>query len=927
MTRTVSVVLLWATLSGAAWSYAQDLPPTALNNQPAVPLAENPQQRTSLELAEEALTAGLSSTATQLFTQVLKQPTLRTKERERAALGLAAAQIERTHPEAAKAALQGLPDSPRKALYEGLLALLENDLPAATAAAEKAEPNALPAHEVAWGHTLRALIATAKGDNLIVNVQTAAATKAAVSEEQRQRIEVLSYRALILAGKVDDVTIAVLKERVSNADDSPLAFAFARNLALAYAHLNTATSRDQAVAVLENVKKVAPLAEPRRAEADLLIGLIRGHKTAKGRQALYAAAQNPANPSVRLTALRALVAAAEEAETIDAKSIANEVYDFLMKRADGQLSYLCPRNPAVLDAIHLARAQLMLVAGNREMARQAASDLLKDVPASPLAREATRTLALTAWSDGSYRTAASFLSTLAEGKSGLPRDVLRTAAADCLFLAADYALAEKAYATVQQETTGADLAVSAFHQRVLCLLASGDDSKLWTRTAEIIEAAQASTKIPKERLWVGTWLLVEDARKASQTEEAARLLKRLSPIITNTNTDYALRFDWQKALVALANRDPSTAAKLADDLARRLDDLPADASSELRAEAPKLRGHVALLKARTALGANSGKGLAELEAIRKKYGKVPAAASSYLVEGRHLAARGQHQEAQNLFLALAKDFGGDPALTEFAEIGLYEAAEEAAIQAPELGEAKLKEAVEILETFTEKYPQSPLLFRVALRRAELLSSLGDFDKALYVLSGLIREKPDHPYRPQAEMARANALMGLAELRRIPSGDKKGELDRQRVAIAAAAYENVAIAWARDQDTLVEARYKLAFALLERAKAEGLKSSDALSTRLEAKTVLLRALGSLRQNNATDETSFGPAGRTWVASAIFLLGSLCEEEGDKAEAIAVYRLIPDLNRALPAGERRLPGQTAAENKLESLRGKTNKTTQR
>jgi len=906
MQRRVSVLLLALAVCWAGTGFAQDLPPTALNSTPAVPTSENPRQRTLLELADEALAAGLSTTAAQLYAASLKTPGISAKERERASLGLAAGQIERTRANEAKATLKGLPDSPRKALYEGLVALLDNDLAAAAAAAEKAAPENLPTNETAWGHALRALIATAKGDSLGVNTHLANATRTAVSEEQRQRIEVLSFRASILAGKVDDVTISVLRERAANAKGSPLAFAFSRNLALALARKDR---RNEAVNAL---KEAAPLPDTRQAEADLLCGLILGYDSAEGRRFLQLAAKNPANPAVRLTALRALVAAAADAKPSDAKAIANEVYDFLMKRPEGQLRFECPRDPAVLDAIHLARAQLMLVAGNREKARQAASDLLKDVPASPLAREATRTLALTAWGDGSYRLASSFLNTLAEGKTGIPRDVLRTVSADCLFLAADYALAEKAYATIQAETEGADLATSAFHQRVLSALASAGDAKLWNHTAEIIEAAQRSSKIPKERIWVAVWSLVEDARKANETEEAARLLQRLSPLIARTNTDFALRFDWQRALIALANRDPGTAARLADDIARRLDNLPDDASSELKVSAPQLRGHAALLKARTALGANPGKGLADLEALRKKYGKVPATASSYLVEGRHLAALGRHAEAQARFLALAKEFAGDAALTEFAELGLYEAAEEAARQAPVEGEEKLKEAVELLEKFMESHPQSPLLFRVALRRAELLRSLGDFDRALLVLNGLIREKPDHPYRAQAEMARADSLLGLAELRR----DRKGDLDRQRVAIAAAAYENVSIAWARDPDTLAEARYKLAVALLERAKAES--KSDAPATRLEAKTVLVRALATLRQGNTAEEAAFGPSGRHWLASSILLLGSIHEEEGDPAEAIAVYRLIPDMNRGLAPGEARLPGQGAAESKLAGLR---------
>ena len=37
--------------------------------------------------------------------------------------------------------------------------------------------------------------------------------------------------------------------------------------------------------------------------------------------------------------------------------MANEVYDFLMKR-QGEFAYACPRDPKVLDAIHLAACDI-----------------------------------------------------------------------------------------------------------------------------------------------------------------------------------------------------------------------------------------------------------------------------------------------------------------------------------------------------------------------------------------------------------------------------------------------------------------------------------------------------------------------------------------------------------------------------------------
>lgn len=915
MPRFLLVALLVFAGSSAVGARAQDLPAPVIARNAERSAGEQPLGRATLELADEALAAGLSSTASDLYAQVLADPRLSEADRERAGLGLSAACLERTRTAEAKAALKFLPASPRKALREGLLALLENELTSAKTLAASIDLAKIPPEEIAWVHALRWMIAAAEGDNLGVTVNLEAAGRTAVSEEQRQRIEVLGYRASVVAGNVGERTISSLQDLAAAAKDSPLAFAYARNLALALAQQKR--TAEAARVLTDNAR----LPADRRAEADLLAGLILGPGTAAGRERLKEAARNPASPSVRVTALRALVFAAEDqlkSNPTEAKAIGNEVYDFLMRRGEGQLSFLCPRDPKVLDAIHLARAQSMLVAGNRDKARQAAEDLLRDVPASPLAREAVRTLALTAWGDGSFRLAATHLTTLAEGATGAPRDVLRTVAADCDFLAKDYVLAEKAYAAIQAETTAPDMANAAFQQRIQCLLLMNGEAASWNRAATLIEEAAKSGRIPRKSLWMAVWNLIDDVRKASRPAEAEQLLTRLAPITAGAQFDFALRFDWLRALIAIGNRHPEQAAVLATGIAQRLEKLPADASPEFQAAVPELRGHVALLKARTSLVTGSdGKGIEELASLRQKYGKVAAAAASYLVEGRHLAALGRHAEAQARFEALAKEFQSEPSLAEFAQLGLYEAAEQAALQAPTSGEAKLRDAVELLEKFTEAYPQSPLIFRVAMRRAEILRSLGDFDKALLVLEGLIREKPADPSRPQAEMARADSLFGLAELRR----DRNGLLDRQRVARAAAAYERVTEAWAKDSDEVrVEASHKWALALLERAKAEG--GPEAKSTRREARSILLRNLTLLRPAPADAQTSpllrFSSGCRLWLARSILLMGEICEQDGDREEAIAAYRLLTEINQGLPAGEARLPGQATAESKLAALR---------
>ena len=898
---------------------SQDLPPNLITSNASVSPGNLPDRRALLGLADQALAAGLSSTASGFYAQLLADPKLGDKERELAGLGLSAAYIERTRTAEAKATVKFLPKSARKSLREGLIALLENDTDGARAFSAELNITSLPAHEIAWGHALRWMVAGAENDNLNINLAQEAIARTAVSEEQRQRIEVLGYRAMIVAGKVEQRTVSALRDLAADAKGTPLAFDYARNLALALAHLKDAKGAAQALAA------AGTLPAARQAEADLLAGLILGAETTEGRERLKEAARNPANVAIRLTALRALVAAADPraemdpAKPIDTKAIANEVNDFLLRRNPGQLSYYCPRDLKVLDSIHLARAQLMLFAGSREKARQAAEDLLKDVPASPLVREATRTLAIAAWGDGSYRLAATHLTTLAESSVDPERAQLRIAAADCLFLAKDFVLAEKAYAGLQKDAADTKISEDAFHQRILSLLETSDEISAWNRTTEVIEEAARSNRTrTKEPIWSAIWSLVEDMRKAHRPADAERLLARLAPLTQGARADYDLRFTWQRALLAIANNRPAEASQLAAEIDRKLSSLPSGATpDDLSKAVPELRGHAALLKARTSLNAGAAKGLDELVALRRQFGKVPAAAASYLVEGRHLASVGRNAEAQVRFESLAEEFKGEANLAEFAALGLYEAAEQSALQAPTGGEDKLTQAVLLLERFTATYPQNALIFRVSLRRAEILRTLGQFDKSLLVLEGLIRDKPTDPSRPQAEMARADSLFGMAQQWR----DRSGQLDRQRVSRAAAAYERIAEAWAKDSDDMkIEAWYKWALTLIERSRTE--TGLDAATTRGEARKILLRALGALRDATAraaADTTGkLTSEGRLWLSRSVLLMAETCELDGDRTEAVAAYKIIVNVNQGQPSAQSRLPGQSTAESKLATLR---------
>lgn len=920
MLRSTLVLLLASTGFYPPPLVGQELPASILTANPPIQTGQLPERRSLMGMAEQALAAGLAATAATYYGQLLADPKLGAAEREQAGLGLTAALLERTRTPEAKVALSFLPTSARKSLREGMLALLENESGVARAKANALEITALPAHEVAWGHALRWMTAVSESDNLTANVSLEAIARTSISEEQRQRIEILGYRASIIAGRVEPRTLIALRELAAAARGSPLAFAYARNLALALAHLNDRPGAAQALAA------AGDLPPARKAEADLLAGLILGPETRAGRDSLEKAAKNQANPAVRLTALRALVSAADprsnespKSLAVDTTAVANEVNNFLTARTDGQFSFVCPRDPKVLDAIHLARAQLMLFAGNRKLAREAAEDLLKDVPASPLAREAVRTLALAAWGDGAYRLAANHLTTLAEDAPASEGTTLRMAAADCLFLAKDYGLAEKAYGVIQAATAGTRFADDAFHQRILCLLEADDELSTWNRAAETIENASRSQQVRTATvLWGATWNLVEDMRTAHRAAEAARMLSRLGPVITTVSVEFSLRFDWQRALLAIADGQPAQALVFADKISQRLEKLPAESTEQLRNAAPELKAQAALLKARTSLSSGSTKGIEELVTLRKNFGKVPAAAASYLVEGRHLASLGRPAEAQARFLSLANDFQDQPALAEFAALGLYEAAEQAAAQAQRAGEDKMKEAIECLERFTAQYPQHVLIFRVSLRRAEMLRTLGEFEKSRKVLQDLLDARPNDPDRPLAKMALADSTFGIAEHRR----DAGGKINLKEITKAADDYLKLAATASASDELQLEAWYKAALALEQRSLSE--IPAEAVRTRQEARGILTLSLGHLRKAGPLDPKvspttlQYSADGRLWLARSILLTAELSERDGDRAEAMAAYQIIIDANRGATGSQARLPGQASAESKLATLR---------
>ncbi len=880
----------------AALTGAQELPVPVLGEAPRVPSSERPEARALVTLAEGALAAGLASTAVELHNRALALPDATAADREEAALGLALAHLERNRPDDASRSLALAPDSPRRRLRAALVALLRGDAAAVEAATRGLDVAGLPAEERPW-----ALLALGIADAAAGRPEAAArleeAARAAGTESQRQRLELLGFRALVLHGRDDDAVLAALERQAREAGTEASRFALDRVRASSLARRG---DRESAAAILLAAAGDSPV---RRAEAELAAGMILGADADRGAALLRSAAAATAAPAaIRAKAIRGLAAAAAEVPAERVVRTANAAYTFLSDSQGG-----CPRSPEITDVIHLARAQLMLTAGNRDLARSAAEDLLRETPASPLAPEAVRLLATVAWGEGAYRLAAGHLERLAGMVEGRDRDLVRLAAADCLFLAGDAAVAERAYAAVEAEARDPALRDAAFHQAVLSALrVPGGLEPACAR----IEAAADAGKVARERLLDAAWSAADAARRSGDAQAFARTLARLSRVTEKAPVLHDLRFEWLRALSALANGDRTTASRAAEGLLERLGNLPSDAPESLREAAPELRAHALLLRARSGPHARASVEIQALAELRERLGKVSASAAAGLAEGRLLAAEGRHAEAQRRFEQLARTFAGDPALQEYAALGLQEAADQALVLAGAAGAPKLTEAARLLGLFLQQHPGHPAYPRVALRQAEVYRRLGDFDSALRVLEELARTRPDHPDRIRVELARGDCLLGLAALRRTPTGAP----DRVRINRAIAAYERALDTWAKDVDAQAEARHKLAQSLLERARGEA--ATDAEATRREARQLLATEAAELL---AGSRDKLGVEGRVWVARSLLLLGEHCEAQGDLDEAKAAYRLLRDLNAGLPEGTSRLPGRAAAESKLAELEG--------
>lgn len=880
----------------AALLGAQELRVPILGDAPKVPMSERPEARALITLAENALAAGFASTAIELHGRALALPDATPADREDAALGMALAHLERARPGDALRALALAPDSPRRRLRVALAALLGQDAGGMQAALQGLDPAALPDEERPWALLARGIAEAAAGkEGATASLEAAAA--AATTAAQRQRLELLGFRALVTHGRDDDSVMAALERRAREAGTEEARFALARVRAAALARRG---DRESAAAVLAAAAGESP---GRRAEADLAAGLILGADNDRGAALLRSAASATQAPAtLRTRAIRGLAAAAAEVPAERVVRAANAAYAFLSDSQGG-----CPRSPEITDVIHLSRAQLMLTAGNRDLARAAAEDLLRETPGSPLVPEAVRLLAAIAWDEGAYRLAAGHLDRLAGLVADRDRDPVRLAAADCLFLAGDAAVAERAYAAIQAEARDAGLRDTAFHQAVLSALrVPGGLEPACAR----IEAAADAGKVARGRLLDAAWSAADTARRSGDAQAFARTLARLSRVTEKAPLIHDLRFEWLRALSALANGDRTTAASTADSLLERLAKLPSDAPESLRAAAPELRAHALLLRARSGPHARPAVEIQALAQLRERLGKVAAGAAAGLAEGRLLAAEGRHAEAQRRFEQLAATFADDPSLQEYAALGLQEAADQALVLAGAAGTSKLAEAARLLGTFLQRHPGHPAAGRAALRQAEVYRRLGDFDSALRLLDELARSRPEDPERIRVELARGDCLLGLASLRRTPTGAP----DRARINRAIAAYERALATWAKDVDTQAEGRHKLALSLLERARGEA--AADAEATRREARQLLATEAAELL---AGSRDRLGVEGRIWVARTLLLLGEHCEAQGDLAEAKAAYRLLRDLNAGLPEGTSRLPGRAAAESKLAELEG--------
>ncbi|MCC5807574.1 MAG: tetratricopeptide repeat protein [Opitutales bacterium] len=871
MMKGTAIVVVWVWL----WAAVAVCAAVPLD-EPGAPDAEAAAEERGriywdLESARAALRQGFPGMARRFFEAALAAD-LPEEAREEMQLPYASALIALGAFAEAGDVLDSYPrqDEPAWLLRRAFTTLYEDDADGARELLSRFPPTDLGADDRAWYFLLEALLLAQSGDGSGASSRFEQASQLAVSPTLRTQFEVLRLRAEMEAGTSASVSELRATERSMRGQRG--GFEAARLLAIA---LHSEGRTSDAVEVLDRQLRSPSLAETGlRPSFLLLMGMISGEDTGRGRLALRQLFVADADRAQRETALYLL------AHGPLADGSRPEFDTFLTDLLENH-----PEHP-LRDQVLVLRALRRASAGSFEGAEADATLLLEEFPGSPLVRHAHRLLAYLNWSrePPRYRTAADYLNRLrAEMEPGAARARLGILMGDCYFKNRDYAAASDVYAEVFR-----GLPAEERSALVLPWVVADIRSGRFDRARATLDEAAAAGGLEAAARWRAEWNLIDAMRRAGRSDEAlARAEALVGGAETDMPSDLAVRFRWLEARLALDAGQTERAVALADGLLAYLEGsdervrevVPGGGREGLplvvEAEPVPVASHVLLLKGEAYYAeGDTEAGNMVFEDLRERYPASGPAILSFLISARDFGAGDSLGAAQQTLRQLADEYRE----SEYAPIALWETA----IYAERRGtNSALRDAVTTLEDLIQRYPGHPLVFYARLKQADISRKLNDFGSALMLYERMLRAYPDHPERYRVEMGRGDCLLA------------RGSVDEGSLEDAALVYERIVDLPSAPYDARVEAGVKLAVALrlLGRTDEAG------------------RALWTVRTRfdpSLNADVRLERQGRYWLARALLELAAEAEEEGNVGGAQRLYTAI------LEGG---LPGRATARSRLE------------
>lgn len=875
---------------------------TLFDTPPTLAVREQPAVSATLSAADNALAAGLTTLAAELYEQVSLQSQSSPSLQEKARLGLASALLARNRFAEAAAILEQLPSRPEQQVRLAVSLLAQNRATEADALLKKISVGSLSSVDRAWYYAAQGMLGFLVGNHIAAGKAFDLAAQSfdpQNQQQQRQQMRLLEYVSAIRMGGASEEMVAELRKRILN-EGTSAAFDHSKALAIALDQLKRPA---QAAAELQRIPNLSPA---QRDERDLLLGIILTPSTEEGRAALFSVIRNKAAPDLQRIALQCLTAAVENASGKDAMvRLANNVFAKLTEQAT-----VAP-DARTLDSLNLARARIMVLVGAWDKAESSANDLLEKNPESPLRADALRILASAAFQNRNYRRTADYLLQLQSLLPSAQQSQVGRIAADCLFLAGRYPAAAATYAAILPRISPPQERGATLFLQVLCELQSDN-------FAAAEQTVRATPNIDETSRLNCEWTLINWLREKGKTAEALVRVEQALTQLPQNHTTFRIRFLWQQALLSFNARQYAEVQRLADSLTGLLQNLPAAEETLLPNRAAML-SQTALLKARAVLAARQPEAETAMTALRLAYPREAATAASFLVEGRDRAARGEHAAARDLFLQPFKRLQADPTLAEFSEYaaqGLFEAAEQCALLGADgAGTQQYRQATQYFDRMVEHFPAHRLVAQARLRQADLFRIQGQFDDAMQVYETLLRnESVSSSTRWRAELGRSDCLFAKAMNREGSAQTTPAAAIPLERAIT--AYERLFALPNKPVDLTAEAGYKWGVSLQLREPNLGLSGNTAATIAKEAKDAHWLVINQLLLDPVEAEKL--ATGRWWITKSLFAVAEYYESIRNPEEARRVYQLLLDYNQKVQnTPQRALPGQEEARRKIASL----------